>query len=110
VSEGPRLHLVGDDDALDLLAELCRHLPLFQLARIDAIPDALGPDDLVVIGASHPRTRDALLASAMGRGPARHVSFLSVAVHESDAGARAILAAADLVRILLPQLTPPARG
>lgn len=99
-----RLHLVGDDEALDLLAELCRHLPLFELARTDALPDTLGPDDLVVIGAVHPRVRDTLLAAAMSRATPRHISVLAVSLSNADAGARAILAAAELVRVLMPEL------
>lgn len=99
-----RLHLVGDDEALDVLAELGRHLPLFELLRGDALPTQdLGEDDVVVIGSRHPRTRDALLRDAMGRGAARHVAVLA-APDEGEEGARAILMAADLVRLLVPRL------
>ncbi len=99
-----RLHLVGDDEALDILAELGRHLPLFELLRGDALPTQdLGQDDVVIIGSRHPRTRDALLRDAMGRGAARHVALLEAADAGED-GARAVLAAADLVRLLLPSL------
>jgi hypothetical protein len=104
VSEGSaRLLLVGDDEALDLLAELARHLPLRELARLDDLPEgALGEDDLVVLGASHPRSRDALLRDALARGAPRHVAVLAEARAPADAGARAILAAAELVRVLYP--------
>ena len=103
-----RLHLIGDDEALDILAELGRHLPLFELLRADALPSQdLGQDDVVIIGSRHPRTRDVLLRDAIGRGAARHVALLQPADAGED-GARAVLAAADLVRLLLPTLDVPA--
>jgi hypothetical protein len=104
MSEGSaRLLLVGDDEALDVLAELGRHLPLRELARLDELPEgALGEADRVVLGAAHPRTRDALLREALARGAPRHVAVLAEARAPADAGARAILAAAELVRVLYP--------
>jgi len=98
-----RLLLVGDDDALDVLAELSRHLPLFELVRIDDLGDRdLGADDVVVIGANSRQAREALLRDAMSRGAARHVAVLANAVHAEDAGRRAILVAAEIVRALDP--------
>ena len=99
-----RLHLVGDDEALDILAELGRHLPLFELLRTDSLPEQdLSDDDVVIIGSRRARTRDALLRDAMGRGSARHVALLDGPETGED-GARAILAAAGLVRVLFPAL------
>jgi hypothetical protein len=99
-----RLILIGDDEALDVLAELARHLPLFELVRTDELGEReLGAEDVVVIGAQHPRARDALLREAMGRGPVRHVAVLGQARGAGDdSGPRAILAAAELVRALFP--------
>jgi hypothetical protein len=98
-----RLILVGDDEALDVLSELARHLPLFELSRVDALPArVLDGNDVVVIGAAHVRTRDALLREAMTRGPVRHVAVVAQERRGDDAGARAILVAAELVRVLLP--------
>ncbi len=97
-----RLILIGDDEALDVLAELGRHLPVFELVRSDDLGDrTLGADDVVVIGAQHPRARDALLREVMGRGPARHVAVVPEA-RGAEPGPRAILAAAELVRALFP--------
>ncbi len=98
-----RLLLVGDDEALDVLAELARHLPLFELQRLDEVPSRdLDELDVVVLGGTSPRARDALLRDAMSRGVPRHVAVLAQARDGADAGARAILAAAELVRVLVP--------
>ena len=84
-----RLWLLGDDEALDILAELSRHLDYFSVARLDAndaIEAPLGPDDHVVTQ----RPEDARLGSA----------GLVVALSRSgddSAGARAIVAASALV-------------
>jgi hypothetical protein len=99
-----RLILIGEDEELDLLAELARHLPLFELVRSDDFGERqLGGDDVVVIGAQHPRVRDALLREALLRGPARHVAVLAQARTGGDSGPRAILTAAELVRALFPE-------
>jgi hypothetical protein len=100
-----RLCLVGDDPALDLLAELSRYLPVSELARVDAVPDrSFDSDDVLVLGAMHPRQGETLLREAMSRGTARHVVVLTPSRFAEDEGARAILAAAELVRALLPML------
>ena len=100
-----RLHLVGDDEALDLLAELSRHLPLIQLSRGDAFPRRdLDEQDVVVIGASHVRIRESLLRTAIEKGKPLHVLMLGPPDDQSATGARAILMAAELVRLLMPHL------
>jgi hypothetical protein len=101
-----RLILVGDDDALDTLAELARYLPVFEVMRIGELPErALDGDDVVVIGVHEPRARDALLREAMSRGAPRHVAFVQAPRDEEgrDSGARGILVAAELVRVLFPE-------
>ena len=98
-----RLYLVGDDEALDHLSELCRHLPLFELARVDDVPDPLPERTIVVIGARHPRTRDALITHAMARHPL-HLLLVPTLPSGEHAGARALLTAAELVHLLLPEL------
>ena len=103
-----RLLLLGDDEALDLLAEFSRHLPLAELSRQDAMPErALDERDVVVVGGTHVRTRDALLRSVMAQGTPRHLVALVESRFAEDAGARAILVAAELVRVLLPALLGP---
>ena len=98
-----RLYLVGDDEALDHLAELCRHLPLFELARVDDVPDVLPELTIVVVGARHPRVRDALIADAMARGPLQ-LLLLPMLPGGDHAGARALVTAAALARLLVPEL------
>ena len=98
-----RLLLVGDDEALDVLAELSRHLPLFELVRIDDLGDReLGGEDVVVVGSERRQAREALLRAAMEQGKARHVAVLATAERADDAGRRAILAAAEIIRALDP--------
>ncbi len=104
-----RLHLVGDDEALDLVAELSRHLPIDELARTDVVPDRkLDERDVIVIGVRHPRTRAQVLRDALARGPARHVVMIADDPDPATAGARGIVAAAELVRLLLPARDPSA--
>lgn len=98
-----RLYLVGDDEALDHLSELCRHLPLFELARLDDVPDHLPAETIVVIGARRPRLRDALIADAM-TGGAQHLVLVPTLGSGEHAGARALVTAAELVHLLIPEL------
>lgn len=103
MSDETHLYLVGDDEALDVLAELTRHLPLFSLARVDAIAEPLPPGSIVVVGATHPRLRDARLAEAV-QHQAREVVLVPEAPGGAHPGARAIVAASQLVALLLPTL------
>ncbi|MEO6950709.1 MAG: hypothetical protein ABI321_02770 [Polyangia bacterium] len=98
-----RVYLVGDDEALDHLSELCRHLPVFELARVDDVPDPLPEQTIVVIGARHPRHRDALIRAAMERGPL-HLVLVPTLASGEHAGARALVTAAELVHLLVPEL------
>jgi len=105
MSEGTHLYLVGDDEALDLLAELTRHLPIFELARVDAITEPLPAGAIVVVGATHPRLRDARIAEAVTHA-AHEVVLVPEAPAGAHAGARALVAASELVALLLPELSP----
>lgn len=98
-----RLYLIGDDEALDHLSELCRHLPLFELARVDDVPGLLPEHTIVVIGARHPRVRDALVADALARGPLQLLLLPTLPAGEHP-GARALVTAAALARLLVPEL------
>ncbi len=90
-----RLFLVGDDDALDVLAELSRHLDYFEVARGDDLPDALGPDDHVVIGVCDAAASSQLLARALASAPGFATTL--PAEPARSPGARAIVIAAQLV-------------
>jgi hypothetical protein len=93
---GLRLFLVGDDEVLDVLAEMTQHLDYVEVARLDEIPASLGSDDHLVL-AYHERARGprelARVLSASNPG------FTTiVADEEGDSiGARAITCAADLI-------------
>lgn len=84
-----RLWLLGDDEALDILAELSRHLEYFQVARLDdarELEEVLGADDHVVT-----QRPDAPQLETAGL-----VVGLSTDAADSP-GARAITAASALV-------------
>jgi hypothetical protein len=91
-----RLWLVGDDEVLDVLAELSRHLDYFEVARVDEPPAKMGPNDHIVLSyverARGPRELARLLQS-------HSPGFASVVPDEEgdSLGARAITIAADLV-------------
>jgi hypothetical protein len=103
VNEDVHLFLVGDDEALDLLAEMTRYLPVYELARVDVVPDDLPSSAVVVIGATHPRLRDARLAEAMAQ-KTRHIALVPEAPGGVQPGARALVVAAELVALLMPEL------
>lgn len=87
-----RLWLLGDDEALDILAELSRHLEYFQVARLDdarELEQVLGADDHVVT--QRP--------DAEGLASAGVVVTLSTTPDDS-AGARAIVAGSALVEAI----------
>ena len=91
-----RLWLVGDDEVLDVLAELTRHLDYFEVARVDETPSQLGQDDHVVLSyeerARGPRELARLLQL-------QSPGFAAVVPEEEgdSIGARAIVIAAELV-------------
>jgi hypothetical protein len=95
-----RLWLVGDDEALDALADLSRHLDYFQVARVDELPRGpLTGDDHVVIATADPRRAAALAGAAAVDGAPGHVGIVPDLPGKS-AGARAIAAAAALIPLI----------
>ena len=91
-----RLHLVGDDEVLDVIAELSRHLDYFEVARVDELPESLGEADHVLIACTQPGRSSRLLARALQIGKPGYASIVPEEEGDSE-GARAIVAAADLV-------------
>jgi hypothetical protein len=92
-----KLWLVGDDDVLDAIADLSRHLDYFQVARVDDLP--AGPftgDDHFILAMNDSRRAAELYARALRGGAAGHVAIVPELPGKS-AGARAIVAAAELV-------------
>ena len=88
-----RLVLVGDDEALDVLAELSRHLDYFEVSRLDELPDrALELEDHVVLGLADEAHGRQMLDSAMRNGVP---GFVALVPEGDTAGARAILVAAQ---------------
>jgi hypothetical protein len=89
--------LVGDDDdALEVLAELSRHLDYAEVSRLDEAPEQLGSEDHLVIGQLDATRGARLLESALRRGaPALYL----LVPDARTPGARAILAAAQLVSV-----------
>ena len=66
-----RLWLVGDDEVLDAIADLSRHLDYFQVARLDEPPPPpLGPDDHVVVAMESSARGEALLRRVQAERPA----------------------------------------
>jgi hypothetical protein len=94
-----RLWLVGDDEVLDAIADLSRHLDYFQVARIDELPDPpLGAEDHVVIAmVDEARARD-LMARVHATTSPGYVLVVPELPGRST-GARAIVAAAALVEL-----------
>jgi hypothetical protein len=92
-----RLWLVGDDEALDVLAELSRHLDYFEVARLDEPPArALGDEDHLVVATVVAARGRILLDAALQSGAPGFAALLPV-LEGATAGARAILIAAELV-------------
>ena len=92
-----KLWLVGDDEVLDAIADLSRHLDYFQVARVDELPAGpLGTDDHVVLAMNDARRAAELYARAMTAGPPGHLAMVPELPGKTS-GARAIVAAADLV-------------
>jgi hypothetical protein len=94
-----RLWLVGDDEALDAIADLSRHLDYFQVARVDELPPGpLTGDDHVVIGATTAARGEALRAAAAADGAPGYVAVVPE-LPGKTVGARAIAAAAALIEV-----------
>jgi hypothetical protein len=94
-----RLLLVGDDEALDVLAELSRHLDYFEVSRLDEPPERAldGQDhDHLIIGALDTVQGARLLESALRRG---QPGFFVLIPEAKTAAQRAILVAAQLVTV-----------
>jgi hypothetical protein len=92
-----KLWLVGDDDVLDAIADLSRHLDYFQVARVDELP--AGPftdDDHIVLAMVDPRRGADLQARACIDGAPGYVGLVPELPGRTT-GARAIVTAADLV-------------
>lgn len=94
-----RLWLVGDDEVLDALADLSRHLDYFQVARVDELPRGpFGADDHLVIACSDAARGQRWAAQALVDGAPGHVGLVPELPGQST-GARAIVAAATLVNL-----------
>jgi len=92
-----KLWLVGDDEVLDAIADLSRHLDYFQVARVDELP--VGPftdDDHIVVAMNDVRKGAELYARALRGGAPGHVALVPELPGKTS-GARAIVAAAELV-------------
>lgn len=95
-----RLWLVGDDEVLDALADLSRHLDYFQVARLDDLPPPpLDADDHVVIAAVDAAHAQDLLVRVHARGEPGHAALVPE-LPGMTSGARAIVAAAALVDLV----------
>jgi hypothetical protein len=94
-----KLWLVGDDEVLDAIADLSRHLDYFQVARVDDLPP--GPftsDDHIIVAMVDPRRAAAHLAQAQADGAPGHLAVVPELPGKTS-GARAIVAAAELVAL-----------
>jgi hypothetical protein len=95
-----KLWLVGDDEVLDAIADLSRHLDYFQVARVDELPAGMyTADDHFVIAMNDPRRAAELVARAHANGAPGLVAVVPE-LPGKTAGARAIVAAAELVEHL----------
>ena len=92
-----KLWLVGDDDVLDALADLSRHLDYFQVARVEELPDPpLDADDHVVIAmVDEARSRELRGRVHIAGSPGQVI--IVPTLPGKSTGARAIVAAAALV-------------
>ena len=94
-----RLWLVGDDEVLDVLAELSRHLDYFEVSRCDDTPQKLDAQDHVVIALTDESQSLALLARVLASGSPGFAGIVPNDAGDS-VGARAIIVAAELVSAL----------
>lgn len=95
-----RLLLVGDDDVLDAIADLSRHLDYFEVARLDQPPSEplTRRDHLVIAHADESRAKN-VLARVRAAGEPGYAAIVPSLAGMSS-GARAIVAAAALVQML----------
>jgi hypothetical protein len=92
-----RLILVGDDEALDVLAELSRHLDYYEVARLDEPPErALDDQDHLIVGALDSARGARLLESALRGG---RPGFFTLLPDARTPAQRAILVAAQLLGV-----------
>jgi hypothetical protein len=95
-----RLLLVGDDDVLDALADLSRHLDYFEVARLDEPPpEPLAARDHIVIAHVDDARAARVLAGVRAAGEPGHAALVP-SLPGMSTGARAIAAAAELVEVL----------
>ena len=90
-----RLWLVGDDEVLDILAELSRHLDYFEVSRVDEPPPEPTRNDHIVISFLAPE-RSLVTYQSVKDGPA-FATLVSLDDQGDSPGARAIETAAMLV-------------
>jgi hypothetical protein len=96
MSDTLKLWLIGDDEVLDVLAELGRHLDYFSISRGDELPDQIGADDHIVIAFLDEKRGPQLLARLISTAQPGYSTLVPNDPDDSE-GARAILVAADLV-------------
>jgi hypothetical protein len=97
MNESPlKLWLIGDDEVLDVLAELSRHLDYFTVSRADELPAEIGVDDHVVIAFLDEARGPQMLARLLSAHSPGYSTLVPNDPEDSE-GARAILVAADLV-------------
>lgn len=95
-----RLLLVGDDDVLDALADLSRHLDYFEVSRLDEPPpEPLVARDHIVIAHVDEKQGERVLAAVRTAGDPGHAALVP-SLPGMTTGARAIVAAAALVDVL----------
>lgn len=95
-----RLYLVGDDEVLDVLAELSRHLDYFEVSRLEQLPEqTLGAQDHVLIAMCDEAAGLSLLARLLGASAPGFAGVVPDLDGDSP-GARAITAAAELISAL----------
>jgi hypothetical protein len=95
-----KLWLVGDDEVLDAIADLSRHLDYFQVARVDELP--AGPysdDDHLLVAFTDAQRAGDLVTRARSDGKPGYASTVPELPGKST-GARAIFAAAALVPLI----------
>ncbi len=95
-----RLLLIGDDEAvLEVLADLSRHLDYFEVSRLDdALDRPLDAKDHVLIAICDRSRGERLLSELMRTGKPGFAAL--VAEEGGSPGARAIVAAAQLIAAL----------
>jgi hypothetical protein len=91
-----RLWLIGDDEVLDILADLSRHLDYYTISRGDELPSEIGADDHVVIAFLDDARGPKMLARLLTSHSPGYSTLVPNDPDDSQ-GARAILVAADLV-------------